>query len=604
MLRLLSIAERRIVVVLVLAAVASGVLPLLFTLSVGALIGVIPDVIHDGFDSDAGRLLVWVLVGTTIVFAGLQVIEPVQEALETIGRRQIDESLRAKTFDDLSRPHVIGHLEDPRLLDYLVLIREGSLDLGATPGGAAVVTIRMIGTYMQGVGGTVIVGVAFSWWAALGLLAACLLGRRIIRRGTFAYLWVWRGNPEQMRFQRRADYGADLAIGPVVAKESRVFGLTDWLGDRFRRDWGGVMREPAELQRQLLRGGVVAYGVLMVAYAAAFILVADAAIGGALGVGALALVVQASFDIAQLAYNNPWDRELEYGTVVLPKIRELETHAARAAEGAGRRTPSAETPSDTIRFDHVAFRDPGGDHDVLDALDLSIQAGRSLAIVGPNGAGKTTLIKLLAGLYEPTGGRIVVDGIDLGEVDPSEWQRRIAVIFQDFVRYELPARDNVGFGSVAHLGDQVALARAASRSGADGLIDALPRGWDTVLSRQYTGGADLSGGEWQRVALARCHLAIEAGAKILVLDEPTASLDVREEARFFDRFVELTEGLTTILISHRFSTVRAASRIVVLGDGRIVEDGSHEELLTLGGTYAEMFRLQAGRYGVHQEGRP
>jgi ATP-binding cassette, subfamily B, bacterial len=602
-LRLLPIAERRIVVVLVLSSLASGVLPLLFTFSVGALIGVIPDVVRDGFDSESGRLLVWVLVGTTVVFAGLQVIEPVQEALETVGRRQIDESLRAKTLDDLSRPHGIGHLEDAKLIDHLVLIREGSLDLGATPGGAAVMTIRMIGAYMRGLGGAIIVGVAFSWLAAVGLLAACLLFRRIDRRRTLAYLWVWRGDPEQMRLQRRADYGADLAIGRVTAKESRVFGLKDWLGDRFRRDWGGVMREPANLQQQLLWGGLLAYGVLMISYGLAFAFVADAAIGGALGIGALALVVQASFDIAQLAYRFPWDRELELGTVVLPKIKEVETHAERAAEGAGRRTPNAETPVDTIRFEHVTFRYPGGDHDVLGGLDLSITAGRSLAIVGPNGAGKTTLIKLLAGLYEPTRGRLAVDGIDLGELDPSDWQRRIAVIFQDFVRYELPARENVGFGSVTHLGDQATLVAAAKRAGADGLVEALPLGWDTVLSRQYTGGADLSGGEWQRVALARCHLAIEAGARILVLDEPTASLDVREEARFFDRFVELTEGLTTILISHRFSTVRAASRIVVLGGGRIVEDGSHEELLSLGGRYAEMFRLQAGRYGVPSEGR-
>jgi ATP-binding cassette, subfamily B, bacterial len=601
-LRLLPIAERRIVTVLVMASCASGVLPLLFTFSVGALIGVIPDVVRDGLDSDAGRILVWVLAGTTIVFAGLQVLEPVQEALETIGRRQIDESLRAKSLDDLSRPRGVQHLEDPKLIDHLVLIREGSLDLGATPGGAAVMTIRMIGAYVRGLGGAIIVGVAFAWWAAVGLLAACLLFRRIDRRRTLAYLWVWRGDPEQMRFQRRADYGADLGVGPVVAKESRVFGLTDWLGDRFRRDWGSVMREPAELQRQLLWGGVLAYGMVIIAYGLVFVSVADAAIGGALGIGALALVIQASFDVAQLAYRFPWDRELELGTVALRKVRELEAHAVRAVEGAGRRTPNPETPADSIRFELVAFRYPGGDHDVLGALDLSIQAGRSLAIVGPNGAGKTTLIKLLAGLYEPTAGRIVVDGTDLREIDPSAWQRRIAVIFQDFVRYELPARENVGFGSVAHLDDQVALTAAARRSGADGLIQALPQGWDTVLSRQYTGGTDLSGGEWQRVALARCHLAIEAGARILVLDEPTASLDVREEARFFDRFVELTQGLTTILISHRFSTVRAASRIVVLGNGLIIEDGSHEELLSLGGRYAEMFRLQAGRYGDHSEG--
>jgi ABC-type multidrug transport system fused ATPase/permease subunit len=246
----------------------------------------------------------------------------------------------------------------------------------------------------------------------------------------------------------------------------------------------------------------------------------------------------------------------------------------------------------------VGFRYPGADYDVLSGLDLSIPTGQSLAIVGTNGAGKTTLVKLLAALYQPTDGRIVVDGTDLRDVQAAAWQQQIAVIFQDFVRYELPARENVGFGSVAHLNDQAALARAATKAGAQAILDTLPDGWNTVLSRQYTAGADLSGGEWQRIALARCHLAIESGARILVLDEPTATLDVRAEAEFFDRFVELTEGLTTILISHRFSTVRAASRIVVLEHGRVIEDGSHRDLLAAGGTYAEMFRLQAGRYDV------
>jgi len=240
---------------------------------------------------------------------------------------------------------------------------------------------------------------------------------------------------------------------------------------------------------------------------------------------------------------------------------------------------------------------PGSDHDVLNGLDLSIPAGRSLAIVGSNGAGKTTLVKLLARLYEPTEGRVSVDGIDTDDLDPDAWQRQISVIFQDFVRYELPARENVGFGAPSRLDDHPALERAAAMYGADAIIEALPYGWDTVLSRRYTRGADLSAGQWQRIALARCHLAIEAGARILVLDEPTASLDVREEARFFDRFVELTAGLTTILISHRFSTVRAASRVVVLDEGRILEDGTHEELVALGGIYADMFRMQAGRFG-------
>ena len=600
-LKLLPIAERRLVVVLTVAALASGVLPLLFTASVGVLVGVIPDVVRDGFDSEAGRSLAWTLAGTTLVVAALQVLDPVREALEVIARRQIDESLRAKTLDDLSRPGGIAHLEDPALLDHLTLVKEGSLDLGATPGGAAVMTVRLGGVYLQGLGGAALIGVFFSWWAAAGLLAVCLVSRRTLRRGSLEYLWVWK-EPEQMRFQRRAEYHERLGTGPMNAKESRIFGLTDWLIARFGRDWLDVARKPVEIQGRLFRSFVVGYGVLAVGYGLVFIFVANAAVDGALGLGALALVLGASFDVAQLSRGGPWDYELELGTVVLPRLRSLEAHGLGATRDAVKGSTSAISVREEMRFEDVGFRYPGADYDVLSGLDLSIPTGQSLAIVGTNGAGKTTLVKLLAALYQPTDGRIVVDGTDLRDVETAAWQQQIAVIFQDFVRYELPARENVGFGSVAHLDDPAALVRAAARSDAQAIVDALSRGWDTVLSRQYSGGADLSGGEWQRIALARCHLAIESGARILVLDEPTATLDVRAEAEFFDRFVELTEGLTTILISHRFSTVRAASRIVVLANGRITEDGSHADLLAAGGAYAEMFRLQAGRYEVDLDG--
>ena len=201
-------------------------------------------------------------------------------------------------------------------------------------------------------------------------------------------------------------------------------------------------------------------------------------------------------------------------------------------------------------------------------MDLVIPAGRSTAIVGLNGAGKTTLVKLLTGLHDPTRGRISVDGIDLSTVDAAVWQRRVAVVFQDFVRYPATAADNVGFGAVEHLGDLEATGAAARRAGAAGIVESLPRGWDTVLSRQYEGGVDLSGGQWQRIALARALMAVAHGARVLALDEPTAWLDVRGEAEFFANFLELTAGLTTVIISHRFSTVRRADRICVLEHGR------------------------------------
>jgi ATP-binding cassette subfamily B protein len=233
---------------------------------------------------------------------------------------------------------------------------------------------------------------------------------------------------------------------------------------------------------------------------------------------------------------------------------------------------------------------------VLDGFDLTIEAGTSLAIVGLNGAGKTTIVKLLARLYEPQEGRITCDGIDIRDFPAVAWQRRIGAIFQDFLRYELSLGENVGFGAVELADDQEVVVRALERAGALPLRDRLPRGLDTVLSREYEDGSDLSGGQWQRVATARALMAVEGGASVLVLDEPTANLDVRAEVQFFAEFLALTEGLTTIVISHRFSTVRRADRVVVLERGRILEDGTHDELVALGGRYAELFELQAARF--------
>jgi ATP-binding cassette subfamily B protein len=246
----------------------------------------------------------------------------------------------------------------------------------------------------------------------------------------------------------------------------------------------------------------------------------------------------------------------------------------------------------------VRFGYPGRTEPVLDELSLSIPVGRSLAVVGENGAGKTTLVKLLAGLYEPAAGRVTVDGVDLSEIDTAAWQRRIAAIFQDFVRYPLSIADNVGFGAIEHRGDQARLEEAAAQAGILDVVRNLPDGWRTIASREFEGGVELSGGQWQRLALARALFAAAGGAEILVLDEPTAHLDVRAEADFYARFLALTRGRTTILISHRFSTVRLADRIVLLESGRVAEAGAHDDLVRLGGRYARLFAMQASRYAA------
>jgi ATP-binding cassette subfamily B protein len=251
-----------------------------------------------------------------------------------------------------------------------------------------------------------------------------------------------------------------------------------------------------------------------------------------------------------------------------------------------------------VRLDGVRFTYRGRERPTLDGLTLHVPAGQALAVVGENGAGKSTLIKLLCGLYPPDGGRITLGG---GR-SPLQARGRVAVIFQDFVRYPLTLAENVGFGHLPLAGDPAALQAALADAGAGDLPGRLPRGWGTVLSREYEGGADLSGGQWQRVALARALAAVRGGAGLLILDEPTSSLDVRAETELFERFLRVTRGVTTILVSHRLSSVRHADRIVVIDGGRVVEDGAHDALMGAGGRYAAMFRLQARRFSPARAG--
>jgi ABC-type multidrug transport system fused ATPase/permease subunit len=259
--------------------------------------------------------------------------------------------------------------------------------------------------------------------------------------------------------------------------------------------------------------------------------------------------------------------------------------APKGALPAGSRAADG-LPASGIRFRDVSFAYPGG-APVLDHFDLTIPAGTSMAIVGQNGAGKTTLAKLLCRLYDPQGGAIEVDGEDVRALSLGAWRGRVAAVFQDFIRFELPLRDNVAPAGAP----DAAVTAALEAAGASGLGKL-----DTVLAKGYAGGTDLSGGQWQRIALARALCAVQLGARLVLLDEPTAQLDVRGEAEIFNRILEATRSCTTILISHRFSTVRQADRICVLEQGRVVELGSHDELMALGGRYRTMFDLQAQRF--------
>jgi ATP-binding cassette subfamily B protein len=309
------------------------------------------------------------------------------------------------------------------------------------------------------------------------------------------------------------------------------------------------------------------------------------AAAGSLGVAELVVVVQAVLGTSALGY--------VFGAEIpLARAREVALQAVTLTRRlAGPTVTTAVTAPGpvAVRLRDVRFTYPGATTPTLDGFDLTIPPGQSLAIVGANGAGKSTLVKLLCGLYEPDAGRVELSG-----TSPVAARGRVAAIFQQFTRYELPLRANVGFGGLGC--DERELTAALTDAGAADLLASLPQGWDTVLSSGYPGGCDLSGGQWQKIALARALAAIRSGARLLIMDEPTANLDVRAEAELFTRLLDLTTGVTTVLVSHRLASVRRADRIVVVSCGRVREDGTHAELLAAGGQYATMFALQAERF--------
>jgi ABC-type multidrug transport system fused ATPase/permease subunit len=320
---------------------------------------------------------------------------------------------------------------------------------------------------------------------------------------------------------------------------------------------------------------------------------------GEFTVGQVFIYLMVAMALAGFGFNPEMEYVLHMAAAPMPHVTAIDAQveAAETNFTRGVRHPGR-APVEAIRFDGVMFAYPRTDEPVLRHVDLTIRAGQSLAIVGENGAGKTTLVNLLCGFYQPTAGRILVDGVDLAEIDKRAWQRRIAAVFQEFAKYPLTLRENVVLGNPGRAADYETRMRAGQRAGIMELVESLPANWNTLLSKKFDGGTDLSGGQWQRVALARALCAVQLGAGLVLLDEPTAQLDVRGEAEIFDRILAATRHCTTILISHRFSTVRHADRICVLEHGKVVELGSHAELMALGGRYRTMFDLQAQRFGA------
>ncbi|HXY03051.1 MAG TPA: ABC transporter ATP-binding protein [Terriglobales bacterium] len=432
--------------------------------------------------------------------------------------------------------------------------------------------------------------IVYSPWLMLLLIAGVLPA--FLGESHFAFLGYAK-NFSQTPIKRQLDYLRVLGGSKEAAKELKLFGLSAFLTERFTNLSNRIYSEDVSLARRRLIAGAALSIIGTLGYYAAYAWVIWRTVAGVLSIGTLTLLAgaiqQASLNIQQVfsTLAGIADQAL-FLTDLLAFFGMQPTIQSK---------PNAIPAPRPIRlgfeFRDVSFRYPGTERLVLNRLNFHLHPGERVALIGENGEGKTTIVKLMTRLYDPTEGQILLDGIDLRDYDLEDLYREIGVIFQDFMRYEMTARENIASGLIQELDNLALLRNAAHKSLADEVIERLPHHYEQMLGRRFEGGVDLSGGEWQKVALARAYLR---DAQLLILDEPTASLDARSEFEVFRRFAELTSGKMALFISHRFSTVRMADRIVVLEKGRIAEEGTHEQLSLLGGRYSEMFELQAASY--------
>ena len=559
-------------------SVAEGLLPATFAVVSGWLVG---------RAQSGGEGLLGPLVAMGVVLVISEALPSLRGALVESFQHRVSGRRRERVIATAQGIASLAHLESPEVLDSL---RPAARTDWPDTGAFTTAVFGYTATRVMGLASAALL-MTFRWWLGLALIGLWWWFGHVLRQ---AQADSWGDTFERMR---RPEHLRHVIFEATAAKEMRIFGFGPWLIEQFSKGWHEVMRDVWRRRRAVRMKQVGILVAVLAAHVWVFYVIVQAARSGELQAAQLVVIAPSVLGMARLGVPDEYTISLASGAAVLPHIEKAEELVAQPRFASSGTRPAVALPREEVRFEKVAFNYASRpDEPLYRELDLVIPAGKSLAIVGANGAGKTTLVKLLARLYEPTAGRITVDSVPLTEIDAKGWQRRVAAIFQDFTKYYLTAAENVGYGAVEQISDRDRLETAAARAGASDLVAGLSGGWETILTRRYAGGTDLSGGEWQRVALARALFAVGGGAGILVLDEPTANLDVRAEVDLFDRFLEVTKGTTTVLISHRFSTVRRADRIVVLEQGRVAEEGTHDELIARDGMYARSFRLQADRY--------
>ncbi len=529
------------------------------------------------------------IVGVALFQFGVLVLTALSQALTTYGQSLLQErmtlTIRHQVMDHASKLH-LSYFEGSTSYD---MLRQAAQEAPTRPLSMMNSALGLVRTAIT-FGSMIALLVSVSPLLALVALVAPIPA--FISQSKYGARAFWL-TLMMSPLKRRMDYLNSLVTTDTYAKETKLFGLGPYFVDRFQR-LGQVFYDR---QRKLTRKRSVSatsWGLLSTAAGSAIALyIALEAVGGRLTLGDLALYtaaaasVQTSVQGLFTAFSGMYENNLYLDTL----YRFLGTKPEIVAPPEPRPVPS--TVEGHIEFEEVSFTYPGAPEPALDGVSFEIRPGETVAVVGRNGAGKSTLFKLLCRLYDPTGGRILLDDVDIREYDPIELRKRISAMFQDYVTYQGTASENIGLGDLTHLVDRERIEESAKRAGADERIERLPSGYDSPLGRWFDQGVSLSGGEWQKIALARAFLR---EAPILILDEPTSALDAQAEHDLFSRLRELSEGRTTLYISHRFSTVRQAERILLLEHGKVAEYGTHDELMAAKAGYADLFTLQAAAY--------
>ena len=595
LLRLAGLADRRAIGALLAIEIAQCLLPAALVLATAELMrGAL----------DPGDLTVGLAAYGAALLLG-HALEAAATPLRYLVKVQIEGRRRGQIARMAAQSPTIDAIERPEVQELIRVAKADPENWTERTVGDGLTAYLSLASALLGAGASCVVLARLAWWFAPALVIPGLLGRAVQNRQGAEFFNCWReGIPERMR----AETWSRMLSAPALGKEVRIFGYSSLAAARMRTHllrmyepvWAVALRT---LRAQWLRFALIA-GSLSAVYTGAMLLAAH----GRLSVPDETAVFAASWSVLQV-FDIYDAREIvgalpaaaAYDDLTRLLMAERPDGTAPQPDAVSMARRGSECRPTLARFESIAFGYPGMERLVVDGLDLEIRGGELLAVVGTNGAGKSTLMKLLAGLYRPDAGRVTVDGMDLQEIDLDAWRSRISIVFQDFAKYHLTLAENIALGQARVPYDASAIESAAERVGLTSLARALPEGFDTPLTRTRPGGVDLSGGQWQMVLLARAMYALEAGAELLVLDEPTAHLDVRTEFEVFDRLAAVRKSAGVVLISHRLSTVRYADRIVVIDQGRVVQEGTHGFLMATDGLYRRMFEIQAQRFDSREE---